>query len=350
MKKIEVGILGATGMVGQRFIQLLENHPWFKITAIAASERSASKSYREAMEGRWKLETPIPLEIAKMEVKECTPNLDCRLVFSALDSTVAGPIEEEFARAGYIVSSNSKNHRLDEDVPLLIPEVNGDHLTIVSRQKERRKSNGFIVTNPNCSTIGLVMAVAPLHQRYGVKKVMVTTMQALSGAGYPGVASLDIIDNVIPYIGGEEEKVEIEPRKILGKVKNNQFVMADIIISATCNRVNVKDGHLEAVSIEMEEKPTREELIDTLRSYNPLKGLKLPFAPAQPIVIREENDRPQPRMDREEGKGMACVVGRIRKCSILDYKFLVLSHNTIRGAAGAAILNAEYMKAKGYLD
>ncbi|MCX8012497.1 MAG: aspartate-semialdehyde dehydrogenase, partial [Desulfobacterota bacterium] len=221
MKKIAVGILGATGMVGQRFIQLLENHPWFKITAIAASERSASKSYQEAMEGRWKLETPIPPEVAKMEVKECIPNLDCRLVFSALDSSVAGPVEEEFARVGYIVSSNSKNHRMDEDVPLLIPEVNGDHLTIVSRQKERIKSNGFIVTNPNCSTIGLVMAVAPLHQRYGITKIIVTTMQALSGAGYPGVASLDIIDNVIPYIGGEEEKVEIEPRKILGKIENN---------------------------------------------------------------------------------------------------------------------------------
>ena len=350
MKKIKVGILGATGMVGQRFIQLLENHPWFEISALAASERSAGKTYQESMVGRWKLETPIPQDVAGMEVKECTPDLDCRVVFSALDSSVAGPVEEEFARAGYVVSSNSKNHRMDDDVPLLIPEINGDHLEIISAQKKRIGSNGFIVTNPNCSTIGLVMGVAPLHKKYGVTKIVVTTMQALSGAGYPGVASLDILDNVVPYIGGEEDKVETEPQKILGTVKNNRFVMADMLISASCNRVNVKDGHLEIVSVEMKAKPSREELIATLRTYNPLTGLDLPFAPAQPIVVREENDRPQPRFDRDEGKGMACVVGRIRKCSILDYKFLVLSHNTIRGAAGAAILNAEYMKVKGYLD
>jgi len=350
MKKIKIGILGATGMVGQRFIQLLENHPWFEISALAASERSAGKTYQESMVGRWKLETPIPQDVAGMEVKECTPDLDCRVVFSALDSSVAGPVEEEFARAGYVVSSNSKNHRMDDDVPLLIPEINGDHLEIIPAQKKRIGSNGFIVTNPNCSTIGLVMGVAPLHKKYGVTKIMVTTMQALSGAGYPGVASLDILDNVVPYIGGEEDKVETEPQKILGSVKNNRFVMADMLISASCNRVNVKDGHLETVSVEMKAKPSREELIATLRTYNPLTGLDLPFAPPQTIVVREENDRPQPRFDRDEGKGMACVVGRIRKCSILDYKFLVLSHNTIRGAAGAAILNAEYMKAKGYLD
>jgi len=350
MKKIKVGILGATGMVGQRFIQLLENHPWFEISALAASERSAGKTYQESMVGRWKLETPIPQDVAGMEVKECTPDLDCRVVFSALDSSVAGPLEEEFARAGFVVSSNSKNHRMDDDVPLLIPEINGDHLEIISAQKKRIGANGFIVTNPNCSTIGLVMGVAPLHKKYGVTKIVVTTMQALSGAGYPGVASLDILDNVVPYIGGEEDKLETEPQKILGTVKNNRFVMADMLISASCNRVNVKDGHLETVSVEMKAKPSREELIATLRTYNPLTGLDLPFAPPQPIVVREENDRPQPRFDRDEGKGMACVVGRIRKCSILDYKFLVLSHNTIRGAAGAAILNAEYMKVKGYLE
>lgn len=350
MKKIKVGILGATGMVGQRFIQLLENHPWFEISALAASERSAGKTYTESMVGRWKLETPIPKDVAGMEVKECTPDMDCRVIFSALDSSVAGPVEEKFARTGYVVSSNSKNHRMDDDVPLLIPEINGDHLEIISAQKKRIGSNGFIVTNPNCSTIGLVMGVAPLHKKYGITKIVVTTMQALSGAGYPGVASLDILDNVVPYIGGEEDKLETEPQKILGTVKNNRFVMAEILISASCNRVNVKDGHLETVSVEMKVKPSREELIATLRSYNPLTGLDLPFAPPQPIVVREEIDRPQPRFDREEGKGMACVVGRIRKCSILDYKFLVLSHNTIRGAAGAAILNAEYMKVKGYLE
>lgn len=211
-------------------------------------------------------------------------------------------------------------------------------------------SNGFIVTNPNCSAIGMVMSVAPLHKEYTTTKIMVTTMQALSGAGYPGVASLDIIDNVIPYIGGEEEKMESEPQKILGKIEDSRFVMADIVVSASCNRVQVKDGHLESVSVEMWKKPLRDELIATLKNFNPLKGINLPSAPSQLIVVREEADRPQPRFDRDEGKGMACVVGRIRKCPILDYKFMVLSHNTIRGAAGAAILNAEYMKVKGLLD
>lgn len=349
MKKVKVGILGATGMVGQRFIQLLENHPWFEVTAVAASERSSGKTYREAMVGRWKLETPIPENIGRMEVRECTPDLECRIVFSAMDASVAGPVEEEFARAGYVVSSNSKNHRMDPDVPLLIPEVNGDHLEIIPVQKKRLGSGGFIVTNPNCSTIGLALAVAPLHKAYQVEKILVTTMQALSGAGYPGVASLDIIDNVIPFIGGEEGKVETEPQKILGTVKKTQFKMAEMTISATCNRVNVKDGHLESVSVGLKKKPSREELIGTLKAFNPLKGLHLPFAPPQPIVVRDEDDRPQPRYDRDEGKAMACVVGRIRPCPILDYKFMVLSHNTVRGAAGAAILNAEYMKVKGYL-
>lgn len=349
MKKIEVGILGATGMVGQRFIQLLENHPWFEITALAASERSAGKPYVDSMIGRWKMETPIPAAVAGMEVRECTPDLNCRLVFSALDSSIAGPVEEAFGQTGYVVSSNSKNHRMDEDVPLLIPEVNGDHLDIVEEQKKRRNCKGFIVTNPNCSTIGLVMALAPLHQKYRLKKVMVTTMQALSGAGYPGVPSLDILDNVLPFISGEEPKVEIEPRKILGTVENSRFVFADFVVSAACNRVHVKDGHLECVSIELAHKPSLAELKEALRAYNPLAGYGLPLAPAHPIVVREEENRPQPRFDRDEGKGMACIVGRIRECPILDYKFVVLSHNTIRGAAGAAILNAEYMKVKGML-
>lgn len=349
MKKIKVGVLGATGMVGQRFIQLLENHPWFEVTALAASERSSGKSYREAMVGRWKLETPIPQEIGGMEVRECTPDLDCRIVFSAMDSSVAGPVEEDFARAGYVVSSNSKNHRMDPDVPLLIPEVNGDHLEIIPVQKRRLGSGGFIVTNPNCSTIGMALAVAPLHKTYQVEKIVVTTMQALSGAGYPGVASLDIIDNVVPFISGEEAKVETEPQKILGTVKDDKFEMANMVISASCNRVNVKDGHLESISVSLKTKPTRDALIRTLQEFNPLQGLGLPFSPPQPIVVRDEDDRPQPRYDRDEGKAMACVVGRIRTCSILDYKFMVLSHNTVRGAAGAAILNAEYMKVKGYL-
>ncbi|MBW1971694.1 MAG: aspartate-semialdehyde dehydrogenase [Deltaproteobacteria bacterium] len=350
MDKIPVGILGATGMVGQRFIQLLENHPWFEITEIAASERSAKRRYENVMVSRWKLETPIPEKIRKMVLKECQPNLDCKLVFSALDSSVAGPIEENFAKAGYIVSSNSKNHRMDDDVPLLIPEVNSEHLDSIVYQKKKNDSKGFIVTNPNCSTIGLVLGIAPLHKRYGIDRIIVTTMQALSGAGYPGVASMDIIDNVIPFISGEEEKVETEPLKILGDYKNGKFHFADIKISASCNRVNVKDGHLEAVSLSLIEKASIDDLVSTLKNFNPLNGLNLPFSPTKPIVVLDEKDRPQPRFDRERDKGMVCTIGRIRRCPILDYKFYILTHNTIRGAAGAAILNAEYLKIKGFLE
>jgi aspartate-semialdehyde dehydrogenase len=349
MAKIKVGVLGATGTVGQRFIQLLDGHPWFEISDLAASERSAGRSYGESMIGRWKLETPIPTWAEGMEIKECTPGLDCSVVFSAMDSSVAGPVEEAFAQAGYVVSSNSRNHRMDDDVPLLIPEVNGDHLEIVEEQKRGRGSKGFIVTNPNCSTIGMVLAIAPLHKEYGIEKVMVTTMQALSGAGYPGVASMDILDNILPFIGGEEGKMETEPNKILGQVQGGKFVVADITISASCNRVQVTDGHLKTVSITFGRKPSPDDLVETLKNFNPLKDFDLPSAPSQPIVVRDEDDRPQPRLDRGAGKGMSCVVGRIRECPILDYKFLVLSHNTIRGAAGAAILNAEYMKVKGLL-
>lgn len=349
MEKIKIGILGATGMVGQRFIQLLEDHPWFEISELAASERSAEKPYEEAVSGRWKLETPIPSKTASMVVKECKPGLDCKMVFSALDAGIAGSVEEEFARAGYVVSSNSRNHRMDEDVPLLIPEVNAEHTAIIEQQKKKYNGKGYIVTNPNCSTIGLVLAVAPLHKKYGIKRLIVTTMQALSGAGYPGVPSLDILDNVIPFIGGEEGKMESESLKLLGTLEGGRFVFANIKISASCNRVNVKDGHLECVSIEMEKKPPRDEIILTLKEFNPLKELNLPFSPPHPVMVKEEEDRPQPRYDRNLGKGMASIVGRVRECSVLDYKFLILSHNTIRGAAGAAILNAEYLKVKGLL-
>lgn len=348
MKKIKVGVLGATGMVGQRFIQLLHNHPWFEVSALAASERSAGKSYKEAVEGRWKAEGSIPEEVVNLEVGLCEPGLDCKIVFGALDSSVAGPIEEEFAAAGYAVVSNSRNHRMGDDVPLLIPEVNPEHLKILKKQKERFK-NGFIVTNPNCSTIGMVLALAPLHKKFKIKKIIVTTMQALSGAGYPGVASLDILGNVLPHIGGEEGKMESEPLKILGSAKNGSFKNADIKISADCNRVNVKDGHLESISIELEKKVSEEKLIACLRDFNPLKELNLPTAPDPPIVLREEEDRPQPRIDRDVGQGMAVVIGRIRACNVLDWKMNVLSHNTIRGAAGASILNAELLKAKAFI-
>jgi aspartate-semialdehyde dehydrogenase len=349
MEKIKVGILGATGMVGQRFIQLLENHPWFEIGDLAASERSAAKPYEEAVSGRWKLETPIPGKTAAMVVKKCTPNLDCKLVFSALDASIAGPVEEDFAKAGYVVSSNSRNHRMVDDVPLLIPEVNAEHTAIIEQQKKRFNGKGYIVTNPNCSTIGLVLALAPLHKKYSIKKMVVTTLQALSGAGFPGVPSLDILDNVIPFIGSEEEKMESESLKLLGTLEGGKFVFADIAISASCNRVNVKDGHLECASIELDKKASREELIQTLKEFNPLKDLNLPSSPPQPILVKEEENRPQPRYDRDLGNGMASIVGRIRECPVLDYKLIILSHNTVRGAAGAAILNAEYLKVNNFL-
>jgi aspartate-semialdehyde dehydrogenase len=284
-----------------------------------------------------------------MIVKECTPNLDCKVVFSALDASFAGPVEEDFAKAGYVVSSNSRNHRMVDDVPLLIPEVNAEHTAIIEQQKKRFNNKGYIVTNPNCSTIGLVLALAPLHKKYSIKKMFVTTLQALSGAGFPGVPSLDILDNVIPFIGGEEAKMESESLKLLGTLEGGKFVYADIAISASCNRVNVKDGHLECVSIELDKKPVREELIQTLKEFNPLKDLNLPSSPPQPILLKEEDSRPQPKYDRDLGNGMASIVGRIRECPVLDYKLIILSHNTVRGAAGAAILNAEYLKVNNFL-
>jgi len=353
MDKIKVGILGATGLVGQRFIQLLENHPFFEVSAVAASSKSAGQSYAEAVKGRWKLETHIPKNVSGLVVKECVPSpqdFDCKIVFSALDAEIALGIERAFADAGYVVCSNSKCHRMDPDVPLIVPEVNQEHLAIIPLQKKQRGSKGFIVTNPNCTTIGLVLALAPIHKKFGIKKIFVTTMQALSGAGYPGVTSLDILDNVIPYIGGEEEKIETETLKLLGKITGrDKFEYADIKVSAHCNRVAVKDGHLECVSIGLEKKATIEGLMKCITEFNPLKGLNLPSAPDPPIIIKEDENRPQPRFDRDYGKGMTSCVGRIRKCNILDWRLVLLSHNTIRGAAGASILNAELLKAKGYV-
>ena len=349
-KKIEVGILGATGAVGQRFVELLENHPWFHVTELAASEKSAGKTYEEAMQGRWKISADIPEYARKMKVKECIPPLKCKLVFSGLDAAVAGDIEGSFAKTGYIVSSNAKNYRMEPDVPLLIPEVNAEHLNLIKIQQKKRNWKGFIITNPNCTTIGMVMALAPIHKKFGVKKVVMTSMQALSGAGYPGVPSMDILDNVIPYIGGEEEKVEAETLKLLGNFAKENVVFPKMKVSAHCNRVNVKDGHTETVSFELTKKAGINEIKKELINYNPLKNLNLPSAPKRPIVYREEADRPQPRLDRDLEKGMAAVVGRLRPCKVLDYKFTVLSHNTIRGAAGCAILNAELLKAKGFLD
>jgi aspartate-semialdehyde dehydrogenase len=344
--KISVGVLGATGSVGQKFIELLSNHPWFEVAEVAASERSAGNLYKDAV--NWILSSSIPERIANLTVKNCVPELDSKIVFSGLDSSVAGGIEEAFANKGYIVVSNSKNHRMDEDVPLLVPEINSDHLQLVKIQKY---NGGCIVTNPNCSTIGLVLALKPLHDNFGLDTVNVVTMQALSGAGYPGVSSLDIIDNVIPYISGEEDKLETEPLKILGKLNSHKIENTSFKISAQCNRVAVADGHLECVQVKLKNKASKEDIINAWKNFSgePQK-LNLPTAPVNPIYYFSEDRYPQPKIHRNLDKSMAVSVGRLRKDSLLDYKFVVLSHNTVRGAAGGAILCAEMMISKGYIQ
>jgi len=343
--KVPVAVLGATGTVGQRLIALLENHPYFELTAIAASDNSAGRRYSEAV--RWHLPTPIPAPARDMIVQPSRPPLDARLVFSALPTDAAKQAEEDFANAGYIVSTNSSPHRMDADVPLVVAEVNAAHLAIVETQKKRRHSSGYIVANPNCSTIQLALALKPLYDAFGIARMVVTTMQAVSGAGYPGVASMDIVDNVVPYIGGEEGKMESEPHKILGTLSGGAIQPASFRLSAHCNRVATMDGHLETVSIEFERKPSLDELRATFANFSAEpQALKLPMAPERPIIVREEIDRPQPRLDRDDQKGMAAVVGRIRPDPVFDYKFLVLGHNTLRGAAGGTLLNAELLLAK----
>jgi aspartate-semialdehyde dehydrogenase len=346
--KIKAGILGATGTVGQRFVQMLENHPYFEVTALAASDRSAGRPYAEAV--RWKIGEGPPAYARDMLVQECRLGLDCEIVFSGLPSDVAGPAEEEFARAGYKVFSNASSHRMDPDVPLVIPEVNPDHLAMVEQQRRTRKWSGFIVTNPNCSTIHLVLALKPLQDAFGLRKVMVTTLQAVSGAGYPGESAMDLIDNVVPFIAKEEAKIESESRKLLGSLRDGQFVDADIVLSAACNRVATQDGHMECVSVELGRPASLEEVAAALREFRARpQELELPTAPCRPVVLRTEPDRPQPRLDRLAERGMATVVGRLRPCPIMHYKFVALGHNTIRGAAGASILNAELMYAEGML-
>ena len=347
--KIPVGVLGATGAVGQKFIKLLENHPWFEVTEVAASERTSGRLYGDAVS--WKQTTPIPTTVRPLEVRPCNPDLKCRIVFSGLDAAVAGPIEDAFAQAGYVVLSNSKNHRLDEDVPLVIPEVNHDHLGLIPIQRQNRKAKGYIVTNSNCTTMFLAMALGPIHKAFTIEKVFMVSMQAVSGAGYPGVPSLDILGNVIPFISGEEEKVEIETRKILGTFNGKTIDLADFPVSAQCNRVAVEDGHTESVSVKLARKTSAQELAELLRNYSSLpQQLHLPSAPEEPFIVMEAPDRPQPRFDVNRSNGMATVVGRIRPCSIFDFKFTLMGHNTIRGAAGASILNAELLKAQGMLE
>lgn len=348
MNKKPVAVLGATGAVGQRFIQLLEGHPWFEVAEVAASDRSAGKPYREA--ATWRLDTGMPAAVADLVVRTVEGPFRSRLLFSGLDSSVAGEAEEALARQGHVVVSNARNHRMDADVPLLIPEVNPDHLAAVEAQRARMRG-GCIVTNPNCSVVGLAMALAPLHRAFGLESAAVATLQALSGAGYPGVASLDATDNVIPYIGGgEEEKIESEPRKILGRFDGGRFVDADFALSASVHRVPVTDGHTMAAFLRLRRRVTPEEACAALAGFRgEPQERRLPSAPERPIHVLDSADRPQPRLDRGRERGMAVSVGRVRPDAVFDLRLEALVHNTIRGAAGAAILNAELMHARGLI-
>jgi aspartate-semialdehyde dehydrogenase len=353
MNKIPVAILGATGLVGQRFITLLANHPWFEIVELAASDNSVGKKYGAA--AKWQLPYEIPERLAQMEILPSDPEkVQAPMVFSALPTDIADDLEVAFAKRGAIVSSNASPHRMDADVPLVIPEVNPEHLELAHVQQKKYGSKGFILCNGNCTTIHLVLALAPLRKRFGLNKVLVTSMQALSGAGYPGVASLDIIDNVVPYIGGEEDKVEQEPRKFFGALRDGTIQLADLRISAHCNRVATRDGHMETVSVEFagdeDAKPKPEDIIAAFDEFRGLpQELNLPLAPAHPTVYRREQDRPQVKLDRDAEKGMATIIGRLRHCNVMDYKFVLLGHNTLRGAAGATVLNAELLYAQGKL-
>ena len=348
MNRIQVGVLGATGMVGQHFVKFLQNHPWFEMSWAGASDRSAGKKYSEATQ--WRLEGEMPAATAALTVQECLPGNAPQLVFSAMDASVATEIERAFAEAGHIVVSNSKNHRMETDVPLLVPEVNADHLRLLPGQRTARGWKGGIVTNPNCSTVVLTMALGPLKQ-FGITKVVVTTMQAISGAGYPGVPSMDINANVIPFIGGEEEKMEAETQKILGDFSIDHIAPLAARVSAHCNRVPVTDGHTITVSVELAAKPNEAAV---RQAFDKFAGVpqhrELPSAPPRPVIYMPHRDRPQPRRDVERERGMAVFVGRLRRCPVLDFKFVALGHNTIRGAAGAAVLNAELMHSEGLLQ
>ena len=355
-KKLRVGILGATGMVGQQYISLLEGHPWFEVTYVAASPQSAGKTYMEAVAGRWHMQKDIPQNVMSLKVSPIDDIVQakkqCDFVFSALDTPVAKEWEEKYAAAGLPVVSNASTHRHTPDVPMVIPEVNPHHLEMVpGQQKGRGWKEGFIVVKPNCSIQSYMLPLALLHRRYGLRSVVVTTMQSISGAGHPGVASYDIMDNVIPYIRGEERKSEYEPQKILGTIKGDKFAYDEsFAISAHCNRVPTIDGHMACVSFSCAKKPSREEIISLWKSFRGVpQDLKLPYAPEKPIIYRREENRPQTRLDRDTDKGMAVTLGRLREDPVLQWKFVGLSHNTIRGAAGGGILIAELLKAKKYL-
>ena len=346
-KKQSVGILGATGMVGQRFIQLLEHHPWFEITWLAASDRSSGKLYGDAV--NWKLSTPLPANIARMPVSPATPEGAPRIIFAALDTNIALDMEPRFAAAGCAVITNSSAFRMAPDVPLVIPEVNAAQLSLIDQQSWHRDSGGYIVTNPNCCAVGLVIALKPLADAFGLESIFVATMQAISGAGYPGVASMDILGNVVPFIKNEEEKLEAETLKLLGTTVSGVVQPLNAKITAHCNRVPVENGHTECVSVKFRRKASREEILSAWQHFHPLRDQALPSAPPQPIEFAPEENRPQPRLDVDRGHGMTTTIGRLRPCSLLDWKFTLLSHNTVRGAAGAALLNAELLAAQGKL-
>jgi len=341
-KQIKAGILGATGAVGQRFIQALDNHPWFEITSLAASGRSAGKTYVDA--ANWRLDIPLPHSVSEMDVVAVDPRkVDADVVFSALPSENAMTVEAEFAKAGFAVASNAAAYRMEEDVPLVVPEVNADHLGMIEVQQDNRGWDGYIITNPNCSTIMMVMSLKPLMQ-FGLDNVTVATMQAISGAGYDGVPSMAILDNIIPYIGGEEEKMETEPQKLLGEFDGAQFIDANLTVSAACHRVPVMDGHTEAIWATMSDDPTPEDVRNAFLNFNPDLG-GLPTEPEQALIVHDEPDRPQPRLDRNLGEGMSVSVGRIRE----GIRYVAMGHNTVRGAAGASVLNAELLHKMGKL-
>ena len=349
-----IGILGATGMVGQRYIQLLERHPWFQIVWLAASDRSSGKTYGEA--AKWRLDTPLPERIAKMTVSPAEPSAAAnegqpapKIIFSSIDAPIARELEPKFAAAGCAVISNSSAFRMAPNIPLVLPEVNADHLHLIEEQSWRKESGGYIVTNSNCTVMGPVLALKPIVDRFGIEQIIATSMQAVSGAGYPGVASMDILDNVVPYIPNEEEKMEEEMLKLLGSLDGHVVKPLEARMSASCNRVPVVDGHTVSVSIKLGKPATRDQILAAWAEFRPLAGQKLPTAPEQPIEWAPQQDRPQPRLDRNRGNGMAVTVGRLRPCGVLDWKFTVLSHNTIRGAAGATILNAELLASLGKL-
>ena len=344
--KIPVAVLGATGTVGQKFVSLLADHPWFELVALAASSNSAGQPYGEVV--RWREAVPLPTRLATMMVGECAPPIPAPVVFSAVDAEVAGPIEQSFAAAGALVVTNTRTHRLDGDVPLLIPEVNADHLALMDCQRASRKWRGAILANPNCSTAAIALALAPLHRAFGIERLFVSTLQAVSGAGYPGVPSLDILGNVIPYIGGEEEKIEHESRKILGTMEGGAVVPGQFSVSVHANRVPVVDGHMATISVGFGSRVRPDAASRALREFRPPANvLALPSSPNPPIELDDRIDRPQPRLDLERGRGMTVTVGRLRPCPVLDLRLVVLGHNTVRGAAGQALQIAELLVAEG---